>query len=279
MRKHLPNFLLLIFVLTNIFFMALYIRNNGLGLFLRTTGIVLVVLGVIIFIFFLSIDPGYGWIRSIDFTRNYIMIFSSMAVCILGAVFIVTGQHLNELYRTALNMEKRCQQLIAGKATEVLQRDWYSLRDSHALENIHVYLFQKKSDRNDFRIIATVDQERTNNIIRDIVISSQAMPRQIAVDSRDSICPGVYEKDIFIAYEELQNSGGNVRFDLLLTLTGGPILKVSDAGRAKTVRFTLQSWEHTRPEDPGTTRSLQSLMQAPLLTPGTIRNAPDSCPG
>lgn len=279
MRKHLPNILLLIFILTNIFFMGLYIRNNGLGLFLRTTGIVLVVLGVIIFIFFLSIDPGYGWIRSIDFSRNYIMIFSSMAVCILGMVFIVSGQHLDDLYRRTLNMEKRCQQLIAGKATQILQRDWYSLRDSHSLENIHVYLFQKKSDRNDFRIIATVDQTRSNEVIRDIVISSQAIPRQIAVDYQDSICPGVFEKDIFIEYGELQKRNGEVRFDLLLTLTGGPILKVSDAGEAKTVRFTLQTREYQIKEASGAIMGLRPLMQALLLPPAKIWNTKEGCAG
>ena len=63
MRKHLPNILLCIVVLANIYFMTRYIRNNGMGMFLSTTGIVFLILGIVIFIFFLSIDPGYGWTK------------------------------------------------------------------------------------------------------------------------------------------------------------------------------------------------------------------------
>lgn len=241
MKKHLPNILLLIVVLANLFFIGSYVRNNGLGLFFSTTGIVFLVLGVFIFIFFLSIDPGYGWTKSIDLTKNYIMIFVSMAVSITGIVFIVTGQHINELQVQAENKQIRCQELIAGNAAEVLKKDWFSLRDQKKQDPLKVYLFQKKSDRNNYKIIATINNQNFPKVIRNLTISSRALPQPITVEENDTRCPGVFEKEISIDFDKHQKLKELVQFDLTVTISDSSVTESVSTKQEKIVRFTLQS--------------------------------------
>jgi len=240
-RKHLPNILLLTVVLANLFFMALYIKDNGFGKFLSTTGIILLAMGVIIFIYFLSIDPGYGWIRSIDLRRNYIMIFTSMAVCMFGVVLIVSGQQMDELRTQSIHEAKRCRELIAGNAEEVMRADWYSLKDRQHREPVSVFLFQKKSDRNHYRIIAMIDQPDASRTISSFTITSDSVPIPITVDRKDTRCPDVFEQDISIDFETHQRLNEQVRFDLRATLLGRDVAVPRGSGQDATVQFTLQN--------------------------------------
>lgn len=216
MRKHLPNILLLIIILANMVFLGLFISSYGLGVFLTTTGTVFLVLGIIIFIFFLSIDPGYGWIRSIEFTKNYIFIFSSMAVCMAGVVLIVIGSHVHELQERAFNQVMRCQDLLTGNVAKVLEEDWYSLRDQQRHAAVSVYLFQKKSNRNDYKIIAVMKNCNSGQSIKDLVISSESIPHPMTVSEKKSSCPGVVEKDISIKFGRNRGMEQQVQFDLLV---------------------------------------------------------------
>ncbi len=236
--------LLLVVVLANIFFMGQYIWNNGLGMFFTITGTIFLVMGIVIFIFFLSIDPGYGWTKSIDLTKNYIMIFTSMAVCIAGVVLIVTGQHVNELHAQSVNEEKRCQELIAGNSEKVLKEDWYSLRDQKNMGLLTVYLFQKKSNRNNYKIVATLNQTGTTQTVRNLTISSESIPQAITVDSKDSVCSGVFEENISIDFVRHQKLNEQVQFDLSITISGKTLPGTDRTEQEQTVHFNLKNKSH-----------------------------------
>jgi len=241
MRKNLPNVLLLLVVLANVFFMGLYIRNNGIGLFLSTTGTVFLVLGIIIFIFFLSIDPGYGWTKSIDLTKNYIMIFTAMAVCMAGVVLIVSGKQLHDLHVASLSQKERCLELAAGKAPEVLKRDWYTLQDREDREFLHVYLFQKKSDRNEYKIIVTADRDSAATKIRQLVIASDSIPAPLQAAAKDASCPEVFEKNIRVDFDWQQQQNEQVRLDLLISLFEDAAAGALRTEPDKTLQFSLES--------------------------------------
>lgn len=221
--------------------MGSYISKNGLGLFFNTTGIIFLILGVIIFIFFLSIDPGYGWTRNIDLTKNYIMIFTSLAVSIVGIVFIVTGQHINELHVQDQDKKSRCKELIAGNAENVMKKDWYSLRDRKEQGPLNVYLFQKKSNRNNYKIIATINEPNLPLVTGDLTISSELIPQPITIAGKDSVCTGIFEKDINIDFNRHQQLREQVKFDLTMTIFEDKITGTESNSKEKTLRFTLQS--------------------------------------
>jgi len=240
----MPNILLLIVVLANIFFMSRYIQYNGLGMFFSTTGIVFLILGIIIFIFFLSIDPGYGWTKSIDLTKNYIMIFTSIAVSLAGIVLIVTGQHMNELHLQSISDSKRCQQLMSGNAEKILLKNWYSLRDQDSKDSLDVYLFQKKSDRNNYKIIAALNETGTAQTVNNLTISSVAIPQPITINMKNSICPGVIEENISIDFDKHQKLNEQVEFDLLITISGNSVDELSRTKQEKTIVFSLKNIPH-----------------------------------
>jgi len=237
----MPNILLLVVVLVGIFAVSLYIQHYGLGMFFRTTGIVFLVLGVIIFIFFLSIDPGYGWAKSLDLTKNYILIFTSLAVCVAGVVLIVIGQHVNKLHVQSMSENKRCQQLITGNVQEILEKEWCCLRDQKNQPPLSVYLFQKKTDRNNYKIIATLNPTGSTEILRSLTISSKSIPQPITVDRKDSVCPGVFEKNISIGFYRHHDRNEEIRFDLLLRVAGDTLTETDRGGQEETVQFSLKN--------------------------------------
>lgn len=264
MNKYLPNLLLVLVVSANIFFMGRYIRNNGLGMFLSTTGMVFLVLGLVIFIFFLSIDPGYGWSKTIDLTKNYIMIFTSMAIGIAGVVLIVVGQQMNELHVQSLNNDKRCRQLISGNAAEILKKDWYRLRNQKSRAGISVYLFQKKSDRNSYKIIGTIDDAKSSPAIKDLTITSMFIEQPIVANKNDSTCPGVFEKNISINLDRNQELNEQVQFDLVFTITAESGTERSGSGK---ILFTLTSEadESWKKQETGTPAEPQAFSRHPGL--------------
>jgi hypothetical protein len=215
-------------------------------MFFSTTGIVLLVLGIIIFIFFLSIDPGYGWTKSIDLTKNYIMIFTSMAVGMAGVVLIISGQHMNDLHVESIKANMRCQELVSGNVAKVLKKDWYSLRDQKSKKSLRVYLLQKKSDRNDYKIIATFNDAESKQVVQNFTITSYSIPQPITVDRDNLSCPGVFEKNISINFDIHQKLNEQIQFDLLITITEDTVPETDRAGGEKTVQFTLKN------ESPGT---------------------------
>ena len=241
MKKHMPNILLIIVVLANVFFISQYILKNSLGMFFNVTGIVFLILGIFIFIFFLSIDPGYGWTKSIDLTKNYIMIFTSLSVSIAGIVLIVTGQHINEIHVKSINDSKRCEQLLNGNAEKILIKSWYTLQDQDNKGSLNVYLFQKKSNRNNYKIIATLNDSGTTQNIHDLTISSVALPLPIIINTKDSVCPGVIEKDISIDFDKHQKLSEQIQFSILMTISGNLADEQSRTMSKQTISFNLKN--------------------------------------
>ena len=241
MKKHIPNILLVIVVLANVFFISQYIRNNDLGLFFNVTGIIFLILGIFIFIFFLSIDPGYGWTKSIDLTKNYIMIFTSLSLSIVGIVLIVTGQHIHEIHVKSISDSKRCQQLLNGNAEKILIKNWYTLQDHNNKDSLNIYLFQKKSNRNNYKIIATLNDTGTIQNIHGLTISSVALPQPIIINTKDSACPGVIEKDISINFDNHQKLDEQVQFRILLTIYGNLTDEQSRTPSKQTMSFSLRN--------------------------------------
>ncbi len=241
MKKNIPNILLVIVVLANVFFISRYVQTNDLGMFFNVTGIVFLILGIFIFIFFLSIDPGYGWTKSIDLTKNYIMIFTSLALSIAGIVLIVTGQHIHEIHVKSISDSKRCQQLLNGNAEKILIKSWYTLQDHDNKDSLNIYLFQKKSNRNNYKIIATLNDTGTTQNIHDLTISSVALPQSIIINTKDSACPGVIEKDISINFDKHQKLGEQVQFNILLTISGNLADKQSETISKQTMSFSLSN--------------------------------------
>lgn len=220
--------------------MVSYIKRNGVGLFLSTTGIIFLILGVIFFIFFLGIDPGYGWIKNIDLTKNYIMIFVAIAVVFAGVALITIGHHLNDLKILAEKKQIRCEQILTGKAANVLNEEWYVLRDSKRQEFLHAYLFQKKSNRNNYKIIISHDPGIQYSI-KNLIISSPAIPTPINAEE-ESICPGVVEKDInidFVLHQKLEEHVGfDISINMLKSETSEGLTTYTDK---KTIKLTLQN--------------------------------------
>ena len=145
------------------------------------------------------------------------MIFTSLSVSIAGIVLIITGQHINELHIKSISDSKRCQQLLSGNAEKILVKNWYSLRDQDNKNSINIYLFQKKSNRNNYKIIATLNGTGTTQTIHDLTISSVAIPQPITIDTQDSECPGVIEKNISINFDKHQKLGEQVQFSISIT--------------------------------------------------------------
>ena len=263
MKKHMPNILLLIVVLANVFFISRYIQNNSLGMFFNVTGIVFLILGIFIFIFFLSIDPGYGWTKSIDLTKNYIMIFTSLSVSIAGIVLIVTGQHINEIHVKSISDSKKCQQLLSGNAEKVLIKNWYRLRDQDNKDSLIVYLFQKKSDRNNYKIIATLNNTSTPQTVSNLTISSAAIPQPITINMKNSSCPGVVEKNISIDFDKHQKLNEQIQFDVLVTISGNSVDEEPGTKQEKIMSFSLKNNPHENKQESENDTQVGTQVESP----------------
>lgn len=201
--------------------MGIYLWHYGLGAFLSTAGIVFSLISILVFIFFLSIDPGYGWSKSKNLHKNYIMISGSISVCVIGVILFVIGQRLNAIETQANKTRQRCQDIRNGKTAEVLKEDWYKLRDEKIFEGVRVSLFQKKDDEAQYKIIAAVSAETNAMSLRKILISSQAMATPIALVDEDLLCPEVFEKNIVIPSHGGQERVEQIKFDVLVRYTSG----------------------------------------------------------
>ncbi len=217
-------------------------------MFFNMAGIVFLILGIVIFIFFLSIDPGYGWTKSIDLNKNYILIFISIAVCVTGVVLIVTGQYMNELHEQAINERNRCQQMIAGNAEGLLKKELYSLRDQENRPPLRTYLFQEKRNRGNYKIIATFNSTSTGQRVRSIRISSGSVPQQISINTEDSVCPGVFEENISIGFDGHNKQNEQVQFDLLALISDKTSTETDKDGQIKNVKFSLRNKPHREHE-------------------------------
>ncbi len=118
MKKSMPTILSFIIGCTLIAGTGWYCFHFGVGKSLSAFGFILLAAAILLFLFFLSIDPGYGWTRSDNFNKNYIVIFITLAIFIIGVALIFIGQHLSKEQVTSLGSVPKYVKNISGKLQE-----------------------------------------------------------------------------------------------------------------------------------------------------------------
>ena len=79
-------------------------------------GYIFLVASILSFLFFLSIDPGYGWAESGNLYKNYIVISILVVLFIISVVLIVIGHHVAESRNSNLCEHKEAKQLRVTRA-------------------------------------------------------------------------------------------------------------------------------------------------------------------
>ncbi len=88
----MPTFLFLIVLLATVSLSLLFYLRYGLGRSLCLAGYILLAISLLSFLFFLSIDPGYGWVRSSDLRKNHITVFIFIGLFIVSLGLIILGR-------------------------------------------------------------------------------------------------------------------------------------------------------------------------------------------
>lgn len=112
----MPTILLLIILLSLLSFSLVFFLQYGLGKSLSLVGYIFLVASILSFLFFLSIDPGYGWATSGNLYKNYIVISVFIVLFIISVVLIVVGHRVSELRNTTICELRGKEQL---RATQV----------------------------------------------------------------------------------------------------------------------------------------------------------------
>ncbi len=94
-KRYMPTLLLLIVLACAVSFSLLYLFHHGLGRFLRLAGYVFLATSFLSFLFFLSIDPGYGWISSPDLQKNHMALSIFIILFILSIGLILLGRQMS----------------------------------------------------------------------------------------------------------------------------------------------------------------------------------------
>lgn len=95
MKKYMPTLLFLLIVLGCASFFVLFFVENGMGGLLSLIGYILLAASVLSFLFFLSIDPGYGWTKTVNLHKNHRLVLVFLTLFILSVGCIVLGQRIN----------------------------------------------------------------------------------------------------------------------------------------------------------------------------------------
>ncbi len=96
LKRYMPTILLLIILLSIVSFALIFFLHYGLGKSLSLAGYILLAASILSFLFFLSIDPGYGWIKPSNLYKNYIVISILVTLFILSVILIVVGNRVSE---------------------------------------------------------------------------------------------------------------------------------------------------------------------------------------
>jgi len=215
-KKNLPNIILLVLVTGCAGLLIFLYKSFGLGLFLNTLGGCIIVVGVLAFIFFLSIDPGYGWAKNVNFIANYIAISATVVVLLTGVALLFLGRKIHvDAIQNAKDIG-RCQELKNKNVADVIGRDWYFLTDRKDNGNLILYLFQKKGEVKNFKVIAIESLKENVRNIREILISSVFYQEPVVVKARGGACAGVFEGDVVTLSSEDAKNKSNTSFDVLV---------------------------------------------------------------
>ncbi len=102
MKRYLPTLLLLIILSTFISFSVVFFLHNGLGKSLCLIGYILLAASILSFLFFLSIDPGYGWVKSANLHKNHRFVFLFIILFIVSISIIILGLQLSASHPRAV---------------------------------------------------------------------------------------------------------------------------------------------------------------------------------
>ncbi len=111
MKRYLPTLLLLIILSTFISFSVVFFLHNGLGKSLCLIGYILLAASILSFLFFLSIDPGYGWVKSANLHKNHRFVFLFIILFIISIGFIVLGLQLSASHPRLIDTHGRAEQM------------------------------------------------------------------------------------------------------------------------------------------------------------------------
>lgn len=190
---------------------VLFLRHYGIGGSLNTLGIIFTIGSVLIFVFFLSIDPGYGWVKSTNYTTSYIVISISVLICIVGVILMALGSGIHEGRLRVIAEENRCKSFQEGNVVRVMADDWFYLSDKKQLNDIDVYFFRKRGDVSLFRILAVVDQGKVN-MVSELEVYSELLAKPVNITSAECLCPGVFEREFCISNSKKEQLSGNAQF-------------------------------------------------------------------
>jgi len=96
LKRYMPTILLLLILLSFGSFALVFFLRYGLGKSLSLVGYILLAASVLSFLFFLSIDPGYGWITSSNLYKNYIVISILVTLFLVSILLIIVGDRVSE---------------------------------------------------------------------------------------------------------------------------------------------------------------------------------------
>lgn len=111
MKRHLPTLLFLIILLSFSSVALLFLLHHGPGKTLRLAGYIFLGASLLSFLFFLSIDPGYGWVKPANPQKNQVVLSAFLALFILSIGLIVLGQRMSESHTRSLGNERATEQV------------------------------------------------------------------------------------------------------------------------------------------------------------------------
>ncbi len=111
MKRYLPTILLLIILSTFISCSLVFFLHNGLGKSLSLIGYIFLAASILAFLFFLSIDPGYGWVKSANLHKNHFVVSVFIVLFIVSVGFIVLGRQMTNHQDHALIKERGAERI------------------------------------------------------------------------------------------------------------------------------------------------------------------------
>ncbi len=217
MKKNLPNIILLILLSSSSVLLFYLFKSFGLGMFLKAFGIFMILAGIFVFIFFLSIDPGYGWSKKVNFNSNYLAISAAVIICIAGSLMFFLGKEIQVSTFLEESEKTRCQQMRDGLVGNALGKDWFFLSDKKIESSVTLYLFQKRGEAEKYKVIVVDSPEGNANEVSKVNVSSAYCKNIEVFQAKGDFCAGIFEGDIVTRSPEGVAIGSKVIFNVKLT--------------------------------------------------------------
>lgn len=219
MRKYLPN-LIFLTLLTCIISLFLFLfKRFDLGVTVEALGGVMTAAGLFSFIFFLSIDPGYAWTKSVNFNTNYVIMTVAGIIFIAGVALLSIGNNIHSLAVKEKDENIRCRSMVSGKVENVAGKDWYKLHDSRILGKLSAYLFRKRGGNEKYKVVVVNSARNQAPSIQQVMVSSKFIAQPIIIKEREGVCASVFEHDLKLDRMRLKQEGkeDSIGFDLMVT--------------------------------------------------------------